>query len=148
MYSRIDQVLRIYLYSRIDQVLRIYLYSILFSDIGKENPSLSNSIKLRKLLIFLLHFTNFNPITIHFFHFFTFSNFFWCKGKGGGRTNGGSVIQKTSEMVNNLFINWATWLRYIYLKSPWKIDMCHMLIFVKNKNNYFWTNFRRTFWIF
>ena len=49
-------------------------------------------------------------------------------------------------MVNNFFIYYTTGLTSIYkkfLKNEYD-NMCHMLIFVKSKNNYFETFFRRT----
>ena len=42
-------------------------------------------------------------------------------------------------MFNNIFINEVTWLRII-LEKPLKneyINMCHMFIYAKRKNNYF-----------
>ena len=48
----------------------------------------------------------------------------------------GVDVSKKSEILNKFFINKTTGEKNIYLKNRCG-NMCHMLIFVKIKNNYF-----------
>ena len=135
------------------------LYCIQPCALKKKHAKLVFS-KVKKVQ-FVYFLNNLKRLTSELLHFFSIivGNKVWRafflihreEWRTVKRLNGGA------GMVDNFFINQTTGLKFIFILFIWKglkkMDvvfdiLSHVLIFVKIKNNYCWTFFRRNFTTF